>query len=132
MLIGKPSASPFRSDPFSDWATAGESFIDGDLVGPAMQVVNWLVNSHLRDLVAVQLASTEELSGLELALRPLNLAGVLWLQASQAMERGLEFRKCGECGRWFEVTPKMGEKKLCSDACKMRAFRRNKKKGATP
>lgn len=62
------------------------------------------------------------------------LLGELWLQLAEAVERNLDYRACGECGRLFEVRPDIArsDKKYCSVACRMRAYRKARRRGTQP
>jgi hypothetical protein len=64
-----------------------------------------------------------------LSFVPPNLAAALWVQFALAVTNSSEIKKCEECPTWFEVAPGEGrpEKKYCSDACSMRAYRKRKK-----
>ena len=80
-----------------------------------------------------------QISNSGLSLKPTSLLSAMYLQFSSAIvgfEGITSIRKCEACGTWFEVSPRAGrpEKKYCSDACKMRAYRNRKSKvaGASP
>ena len=57
------------------------------------------------------------------------LSDFLHLQAGMAMAQQVEHRQCRECVRWFSVSGSgtRPEKTYCSDACRMRAYRKRKK-----
>ena len=61
-----------------------------------------------------------------LSISPPDLETALWLQLAIAVTDAPEIKKCEECPTWFEVAPGKGrpEKKYCSDACSMRAYRK--------
>jgi hypothetical protein len=63
--------------------------------------------------------------GLIAELMPANLLEAMWLQFGHAVESNKSFRKCRECGTWFEVSPKKArsDKVFCSGACKAKAYR---------
>ncbi len=56
------------------------------------------------------------------------LLDFLWLQFATAIAGGVRYQSCVECGAWFIVAPGRGreDKKFCSDACRMRAYRKRK------
>ena len=69
-------------------------------------------------------------SSLKLTYPVRHLAGMLWLQLADAAATGRRFKKCGECGRWFELVTKVSERKLfCSQACRSKAYRERKASG---
>lgn len=66
---------------------------------------------------------------LKATLTPNGLIGALWLQASLAIDGQVDFQQCRECSEWFGISAEHGrpEKLFCSDACRMRAYRKRKK-----
>jgi hypothetical protein len=64
----------------------------------------------------------------QLKMIPHHLFGFLWVQFAEAVAGDKEFRQCASCARWMEIAPGQGrpEKSYCSDACRMRAYRRRK------
>ena len=105
---------------------AGEALKVGDLVRPAFMWVGQKVNEVLKEEVSPQLRWNADRTALSLQLVPRSLAGALWLQLASAIERGVLFRRCAECGTWFEVSPGVGRanKQFHSAACRTRAYRR--------
>ena len=80
-----------------------------------------MVNQRLVGVFSVALP---EHAG-ELAVAPTNLLAQIWFQFAVAVQHQKEYRKCGECGRWFEL-PSRGsrhEKTFCSQACKQKEYR---------
>lgn len=63
-----------------------------------------------------------------LSFLPPDLETALWLQLAIAVTDAPEIRRCEECPTWFEITPGKGrpEKRFCSAACSMRAYRKRK------
>jgi hypothetical protein len=63
-----------------------------------------------------------------LCLGPENLLDALWLQLAIALDRSESLQACVECGKWFAIKSGRGrsDKEFCSDACRMRAYRRRK------
>jgi hypothetical protein len=55
-----------------------------------------------------------------------SLADLLMVQLGSALDADIDHRRCEECQTFFPVHPGLGrpEKKYCSDACRMRAYRR--------
>lgn len=64
---------------------------------------------------------------------PDNMVGALWFQFANAVCDNSGFRRCRECGRWLQLGPGSGrpEKTYCSDACRMRAYRKRKAGGGS-
>ena len=105
---------------------AGEALQPGDVVRPALILVRQKINEALKERVSPQLCWNQPRTALSLQLVPSSLVAALWLQLAYAIERGVQFRRCAECGRWFEVSPSVGraDKQFCSHACRTRAYRR--------
>ena len=99
-----------------------------DLVGPAFSYVQQAVNDRLKDCVSSRLLWDPPHSGLKLHVVPDSLLGALWFQFAQAIEHNSDFRMCAECAMWFELSPRTArtDKIYCSDACRMRAYRKRK------
>lgn len=64
-----------------------------------------------------------------LSILPPDLETALWLQLAITVTDAPEIRRCEECPTWFEITPGKGrpEKRYCSSACSMRAYRKRKR-----
>ena len=65
-----------------------------------------------------------------LCLRPETLLDALWTQLAQAIDGSQSLRNCVVCKQWFTISAGQGrsDKEYCSDACRMRAYRRRKNK----
>lgn len=61
-------------------------------------------------------------------LVPSSLHMALVFQLVESISKDSEFRRCMECNGWMEISPSVGrpEKTYCSDACRMRAYRKRK------
>lgn len=73
----------------------------------------------------------QNLSGkIEQYLEPENLLAAIWVQFAGAIEGETSFIPCVECSNWIAVAPGSNrpDKIYCSDACKMRAYRKRKAK----
>jgi len=90
-------------------------------------------NKRLREHAGPRLLFNPKAGQVELHLLPQNLLGAMWLQFARAVEGDKEYRRCVTCGGWFEVSPEgmRPEAKHCRTACRMRAYRKRKKKQAT-
>jgi hypothetical protein len=86
-----------------------------------------IVDKQLLGSVSPRLESVQR-GGLELAVVPLTLRGVLWLQFAQAVSGNKEFRTCRTCREWFKVSPESARtnRQFCSEACRSRAYRGRK------
>jgi hypothetical protein len=64
-----------------------------------------------------------------LCLRPDDLLDALWVQLFLAIDGSQNLRTCSECRTWFTVQAGRGrsDKEYCSDACRMRAYRKRRK-----
>ncbi len=76
----------------------------------------------------VGLRGRPENDTLSMVLIPHGLSDAIWLQFTQAVTENYGFGQCDECLTWFEIAPGKGrpEKKYCSNACSMRAYRKRK------
>jgi hypothetical protein len=66
-----------------------------------------------------------------LCIRPTTLLDALWTKLALAIDGSEALLTCIECKRWFTINVGQGrsDKKYCSNACRMRAYR--KRKGTT-
>jgi hypothetical protein len=64
----------------------------------------------------------------KLCIRPTTLLNALWTQLALAIDGRQSLRSCIECKRWFAIESNRGrsDKEYCSDACRMRAYRKRK------
>jgi hypothetical protein len=78
--------------------------------------------------VAVSLAVGEGAAVPRLSLSPKNLFEALMLQLALAIDGSQSLQTCVECKGWFTIQAGRGrsDKRYCSDACRMRAYRRRK------
>ena len=67
-----------------------------------------------------------------LCIRPSTLLNALWTQLAQAIDGSESLRTCVECKKWFTIKSGEGrsDKEYCSNACRMRAYRKRKGDGA--
>ncbi len=81
-------------------------------------------------IVANVLLKKDLLSGVaRLCIRPTDLLDALWIQLTLAIDGNQNLRSCAECRTWFpiEAGGSRSDKEYCSDACRMRAYRKRKK-----
>ena len=107
-------------------------FVPGDVVKPALYRVQSVINEHLHGRASPRLLWDEDRERLGLYIVPDGLIGALWLQFARAAERNTTFRRCAECGSWFELAPGTGrsDKLYCSTPCRIRAYRRRQAEAA--
>jgi hypothetical protein len=105
-------------------------FRPGDLMLPALVYAQDKINTRLSALVGPRLLREAGEVRLALRLVPRTLLGALWLQFAQAIAEDKAFRRCAECGLWFELSPSVGrkDKRFCSGACRTRAHRGRREK----
>jgi len=60
---------------------------------------------------------------------PNSLVGAIWLQLAQAVAELKDFQHCLECNNWIEISSERKRKdvKYCSNACRVKAYRKRKK-----
>lgn len=107
-----------------------ERFSPPDVVGPAKAHVQKVVNQHLKGRVSPRLLWASAVPRLGLHFVPSNLIGALWLQFARAIDGEKEYRRCQVCPRFIEIslepTGSRTDRKYCSDACRMKEYRRTK------
>ena len=124
------------------WAFSGEAWVSEPehhperfedikrhgLARAALFIVQDVVNEGLRARVHEQLQWDETSERSTIRIMPTNLIGALWLQLANAIEANRDYGQCSECSSWFEIAPGSGrpDKRYCSDACRMRAYRKRK------
>jgi hypothetical protein len=104
----------------------------GDVLMPALFLVQRWINSHLDGQVSPRLLYHLDVGKQVLQFMPSNLLGAMWLQFAQAIAGNKQQRACKECGRWFEISSeddgRTARKLFCSDPCKSRDYRGRKDK----
>jgi hypothetical protein len=62
---------------------------------------------------------------------PQSLIGFLWLQFAKAVEGNKSYRRCEDCGKWFELggQSSRSDKRFCTDTCRVRNDRKRKAPG---
>lgn len=104
------------------------NFFAGDVVAPACFYLQRAVNWRMQGLVDVRLVWDADDNRGRLHLVPKSLLGALWVQFALAINGDKEYRECGHCSTWFELSPGTARTSrfYCSDACKMKAYRERK------
>jgi hypothetical protein len=100
-----------------------------DVFRPALFYVQQIINERLQPHTSTRLLYTPEQDRLRIHVVPTNLLGCLWLQFARAIDGNKHYRRCRECGRWFEISldAYRTSKEFCSNACRSKAYRGRKK-----
>lgn len=81
--------------------------------------------------LSVGLQESQEQDRLLMELIPNDLISAIRFQFIQAVSGNQKFKQCEECSTWFEIVlgnlNHKNEKKFCSNACSMRAYRKRRK-----
>jgi hypothetical protein len=66
-----------------------------------------------------------------LCIRPHSLVHALWVQLLMAIDGNVNLGACVQCRKWFTLEAGRGrsDKEYCSNACRMRAYRKRKVSG---
>jgi hypothetical protein len=94
---------------------------------PARVFVQRTANAFLRGHVSFELVYDLDVGHHATELVPDSLLSALWLQFALAIAEDKRFRRCKQCGRWFQVYQdedrRTARKEFCQDACKSRDYR---------
>jgi hypothetical protein len=127
--VGKPVPSPGRTEELIE--PVPELFRPEDVAMPALFLVQRWINKHLAGKVTPRLLYNLDTGQQVLQVVPATLLSAAWLQFAQAIAGNRQHRTCKECGGWFEVSVRdegrTARRLFCSDPCKSRDYRRNKK-----
>ena len=83
------------------------------------------------------LAKDRKTADARLCIRPDDPIDAMWVQLTLAIAGNMNLRRCTECRTWFPISSgeNRSDKEYCSDACRMRAYRKRKaarKRGKSP
>ncbi|MEQ9247469.1 MAG: hypothetical protein RLO21_15915 [Nitratireductor sp.] len=117
-ICSKLILSERRADLERDGVQAGLKFVLRDIVSES-------ISGRLSE----QFDWKPDGQGMAFKLYPSNLIGSLWLQFADIVAVQTDYTRCVSCEKWFLVSPGTGrpDKKFCSNACRMRAYRNRKK-----
>jgi hypothetical protein len=92
----------------------------------AMYVVASIVHSAIaKHSVALLPVWIKENNGFEMRAAPSSLLAAIWFQSAMHMSAAAPpLSRCEVCDQWMQ--PERRSRKYCSDACKMKAYRRGK------
>ena len=109
-----------------------EHLTPGDVIGPALQHVQGVINRRLHGRASPRVLWQPRTGQRSFYLVPHGLIAGLWWQLARAFERDREFRRCIECGTWFEISGASGrsDKLYCSNACRTRVYRKRQAEAA--
>jgi hypothetical protein len=85
------------------------------------------VDNRLADhKVKVRLQRDASSKQVGLRVVPQTFIGFLWLQFAKAIDGGRSYRRCEDCGKWFELggQSSRSDKRFCSGTCKARRHRK--------
>ncbi len=108
----------------------------GDLLQPARYLLEdsfTQLNVLAQGGLSAHLVWDHEQDEWRTKVTPADLMGALRLQFATAVSGQSQFRQCPECATWIKIAPGSGrpEKTYCSNACRMRAYRKRKGKGGS-
>jgi hypothetical protein len=88
------------------------------------------VNARLEGQVSARLVCDAKRNRATLRLVPDSLLGALWLLFGEAVAGDKGFRRCDQCGLWFELGLPGGRRSrlFCSGACRTRSHRARREK----
>jgi hypothetical protein len=91
----------------------------------------YLKHPALGSTVELFLKEDPSSASARLCIRPNSLAYALWAQLLLAIDGNLNLRACVHCRKWFTLEAGRGrsDKEYCSNACRMRAYRKRKVSG---
>lgn len=118
------------SQTIASWNVAPEllqQLRPGDLIQPTLVVVQRSVNTQLGGgRVSPRLLWDHTQTRASLHIVPNSLIGALWLQFARAIDGDRSYRRCTECQKWFEISPKTARttRLYCSNACRSKAYRK--------
>jgi hypothetical protein len=121
----------FYAEPASRWLSLGgwlgHEITKMEKVGWVSEVtfLNWMDPESRLDYRVERDSATGRLKG---ELVAASLADLLMVQMVSAAEADVRHRRCEQCRAFFPVRRGLGrpEKKFCSDACRMRAYRKRR------
>jgi hypothetical protein len=101
-----------------------------DPSGPASLYIERTVSERLQGVVESRMVRDERQGRPRLCHVPRTLPGAVWLQFAEAVSDDKDHKRCGECGKWFEVSLRAARthRVYCSDACKLKAHRERKER----
>jgi hypothetical protein len=96
-----------------------------DVRRPTLLMLQKMINTRLWDHTAPRLLYDPRRDGLGVYLVPKNLLGALWLQLARAVDGNKDYRRCGGCGTWMEISldAYRTHRLFCSNACRSKAYR---------
>jgi hypothetical protein len=97
----------------------------GDVLMPARFFLQQTVNGHLEEEVTPGLVWDPGQERLVYQSTPRSLLGAMWLQFARAVSGDKQYRRCQECGRWYEVSREAARahRIFCSQGCRSKAYR---------
>jgi hypothetical protein len=107
-------------------------FTPDDVFTPAEFLVQRWINQHLKGRATPQLRYDPDRGRRVLQIIPESLLSAMWLQFARWIDGDRKFRRCKECGEWFEISTKGDgfrvNREFCSDRCKSKDYRDRKQR----
>ena len=94
--------------------------------------LKWKIGEKRSGVPAALFLKKDRLSASpKLCIHPVTLQEALWAQLVLAIDGNLNLRACVQCRKWFTLEAGRGrsDKEYCSNACRMRAYRKRKGSG---
>ncbi len=126
------------AEPVSDWfdAIGGAKLLLSDWqalasaedIETAADDLELQLNETMIGSLSLQVLVDRRNRGLETLIMASSLKDAIMAQWASATAANVAHRQCRECTKWFGIQPGHGrpEKLYCSDACRMRAYRKSK------
>jgi hypothetical protein len=95
-----------------------------DLNRFAIEYVRESIRRRLQVLSFADMGQDDGNHRLPLSICPIGLLGLLWLQFARSLD-GKDYRRCRQCGEWFEISRPAGRstKQFCNGACRYKWHR---------
>jgi len=112
---------------FIDVKQGPRNYKRGDLLGPATDLLDFVINTRPTWVMGIKPVRRDELVSLELEVD--GMLAVLWVQFAVTVAEGKTYARCQHCNRPFELAPQVNraDRLFCSDNCRVKAYQRRKK-----
>jgi len=89
----------------------------------------YLIKKYLKDHTTNDMDWDPDRMEFKFRVVPSNLLGGIWTQFAFAVHEFKKYRPCANCRVWFELSPGIARTNriYCSEACRLRLYRRKKK-----
>jgi hypothetical protein len=111
-------------------------FEPGDVIEPARIALGQITNDLLTKHRTTPRLVPNHGNGQQLCHVPESLNAALWLQFAVAQASGYEFKRCANCGVWFQVgtaaEARRADATYCSNRCRQKTYRDRKEVRSDP